>query len=212
MNEVNLKDKVVSYWNKEACGTSVTSAQKFSKDYFEEAITHVKNRLNLYGLSAEEVRVADAESLPYTDKFFDLVYSWGVIHHSPDTLRALEEIIRCTKIGGLIKLMIYNRRSLSVLYKYFRFALLKGNPFRTFSDILYHHQESIGTKAFTISEIKNIISKYPVEIKSINAKVTHYDLLRNQPLVFRFTAYVLACLFGFNKCGWFMTIELKKNL
>jgi len=180
-------------------------------DLSEEAVEHAKKRLNIYGLSAEEVRVADAENLPYPDNTFDLVYSWGVIHHTPDTIRALEEILRVTRIGGKIKIMVYNRRSLVALYKYLHFTLLRGKPFRSISWILYHHQESIGTKAFTIREVRNVLSKYPVCVKEICAKATKYDLLWNKPFLFRLGAYILACLFGFDRVGWFMTIELEKT-
>ena len=68
-------------------------AKAYGVDLTEEAVEHAKKRLDAYGLSAEEVRVADAENLPYPDNTFDLVYSWGVIHHTPDTIKALEEII-----------------------------------------------------------------------------------------------------------------------
>ncbi|MCH7868786.1 MAG: class I SAM-dependent methyltransferase [Myxococcales bacterium] len=30
---------------------------------------------------ASDLRVADAESLPFDDDSFDRVYSWGVLHH-----------------------------------------------------------------------------------------------------------------------------------
>ena len=44
-------------------------------DLTPEGIEHVKNRLELYGLKAEYLKVADAEAIPYPNDFFDLVYS-----------------------------------------------------------------------------------------------------------------------------------------
>src|SRR5439155_1111046 len=194
---------------KQACGTGVTSASKFSRQYFDdieehryrvepdifsfaqftrykgqrvlevgvgagtdflqwvragakaygidltqEGVDHVKHRLSVYGLHAEEVRVGDAENLPYRDEYFDLVYSYGVIHHSPDTIKALEEIIRCTKIGGTIKFMVYNKHSCNAFYQYLRFALFKGKPLTSISEVMFRHQESVGTKVYTIPEMK----------------------------------------------------------
>jgi ubiquinone/menaquinone biosynthesis C-methylase UbiE len=188
-----------------------SGAKAHGVDLTEEAITHVDHRLKQYGLSAEEIRVADAENLPYPDDYFDLIYSFGVIHHSPDTIRALEEIIRCTRLGGLIKIMVYNRRSLNALYLYLKYGLLAGKPFRSFSDVIYHHMESLGTKAFTIDEIKTILSNYPVRIRHIEAIATSYDLLWNKNRLSRFFAYILACLLGYHRCGWFLTFELQKT-
>ena len=265
MNENDLKQEIITYWNDQACGTTTAKSLKFTREYFEEieeyrytvepeifsfaqfsrfrdqkvlevgigagtdflqwvrsgakaygvditeeAVSHVEHRLEKYGLFAEDIRIADAENLPYPDDYFDLIYSFGVIHHSPDTIKALEEIIRCTRHGGLIKIMVYNRRSLNAFYFYLKYGLLSGKPFRSFSDVIYHHMESLGTKAFTMEEIRTIISKYPVKIKGIDAMVTSYDLLWNKPRLHRFLAYVLACLSGFHRCGWFLTFELRK--
>ncbi|MHC1684915.1 MAG: hypothetical protein AB6733_18570 [Clostridiaceae bacterium] len=143
----------------------------------EEAIAHVNNRLKIYGLSAEDVKVADTENLPY---------------------------------NGSIKVVIYNRHLLNSFYLYLKHGLFKGKPFLSFSNAIYHHMESIGTKAFTISELKSILSQYPVEIKSIQANATYYDLLKDHSAPVRFLAYILACICGFEKCGWFLTFELKK--
>ena len=41
-----------------------------------------------------------AARLEYPDEYFDRVYSWGVLHHSPDTPRALSEVWRVLKRGG----------------------------------------------------------------------------------------------------------------
>ncbi len=185
-------------------------ARAYGLDLTQEGVEYVKKRLEVYGLKAEEVRTADAENLPYSDNTFDLVYSWGVIHHTPNTIKALEEIIRVTRSGGKCKIMVYNRHSLSAFYKYLLWGVLRGKPFRSISWLLFHHQESIGTKAFTIREIKSILSKYPIKIINVRASITKYDLLWQSPLPFRFATYILSCLLGINRMGWFLTIEFDK--
>ena len=67
------------------------------------------------------------------------MYSWGVIHHSPDTEKAFSEIARVVRKGGTVKLMLYHRHSLVALYLWIRYALLRGRPWRSLSDVVYHH-------------------------------------------------------------------------
>ncbi len=186
-------------------------ADCYGVDLTEEAINHVNQRLSLYGLSATEVRVGDAEQLPYATDMFDLVYSWGVIHHSPNTQKSLEELIRVTKPGGTIKVMIYNSNSMYAFYCYLKHALLRGKPLRSIKKVLYHHQESPGTKAFTFHEVKRMLAQLPVNIKLLHAPVTKHDLLYYKSKPFQWLAYVLASLRGWNRAGWFMMIELEKK-
>jgi len=181
-------------------------------DLTEEAIAHVQHRLMLYNLTAQDIRVGDAENIPHASNQFDLVYSWGVIHHSPNTFKALQELIRVAKPGGTIKVMIYNRRSLFATYQYLRSALLKGKPFMSFTKVLYHHQESPGTQAFTFKEIQEFAALCPVEIKQITAPVTQHDLLYYKSWFAKALAYVFACLWGWETSGWFMMIELEKKV
>ncbi len=190
-----------------------SGAKAYGMDLTEEAIEHVRKRLDIYELLAEEVRVADVENIPYPDNTFDLVYSWGVIHHTPNTKRALEEIIRVTRTGGEIKIMVYNRRSLTALYKYLLFGLFRGKPFTSVSWIFHNYQESSGTKAFTLQEMRDILSRYPVRIIDIKTITTYHDLLRHKPYpgLLRAIVYMLACLRGFDKIGFFMTVNLEKN-
>ena len=178
-------------------------------DLTQEALDNTTKRLSLYGLQAAELQVADAENIPYSDNSFDLVYSWGVIHHSPDTQKCLEEIIRVTKPGGTIKIMVYNRYSFFALYQWLRAALLKGRPFQTLSTVLFNHQESKGTKAYTAGEIKKMASSYPVSINAIKTPVSQHDLLYYNP-VLRGLAKIVSGL-GFSNCGWFMMIDLTKK-
>jgi glycosyltransferase involved in cell wall biosynthesis/ubiquinone/menaquinone biosynthesis C-methylase UbiE len=54
----------------------------------------------------------DAESLPFDDRSFDLVYSNGVLHHTPNTRRVVQEIKRVLKPGGQVIVMMYAELSL----------------------------------------------------------------------------------------------------
>ncbi|MCE5252293.1 class I SAM-dependent methyltransferase [bacterium] len=186
-------------------------AEAYGLDLTEEAVEHVRNRLNVYGLEAKEIIVGDAENIPYPDNMFDLVYSWGVIHHSPDTIKALEEIIRVTRPGGKIKIMVYNRRSLITFFLYLHYGLFVKKPFRTISDILYHDIESIGTKAYTIQEFKNILARLPVQLKDISAKLRKVELKWIVPGYVRFLLRMVGFFMGHDKTGYFMTINLEKN-
>lgn len=183
----------------------------YGVDLTEEAINHVNHRLTINNLKAAEVTIGDAENLPYENNSFDLVYSWGVIHHSPDTFKSLEELVRVTKPGGTIKLMIYNRSSLYAFYQYLRHALLRGKPFKSFRNVLYYHQESLGTQAFTFKEAQKMIAQLPVTVNLMQAPITNHDLLYQKSKPFQWIAYICACLGGWKKRGWFMMIELEKK-
>ncbi len=185
-------------------------AKAYGIDITEEAVEHAKQRLSLFNLKAEEVKVSDAENIPYEDNTFDLVYSWGVIHHSPNTERALAEIIRVTVPQGRIKLMIYNRHSIYAFYKYLKYGFFRGRPFRSLKDIMFYHQESIATKAYSIKEIKKILENYPVRIINIYAPATNYDLKWGLPILLRAVSRVLAFVLGYEKIGWFIMIDLEK--
>ena len=67
----------------------------------EAAIDLARRNFDLNDLRGE-FRVADAENLDFTDQSFDLVYSHGVLHHTPDIQRAVAEIHRVLKPGGRI--------------------------------------------------------------------------------------------------------------
>jgi SAM-dependent methyltransferase len=79
-------------------------------DLTEASIDLVRKRFELEGLTAT-LRVADAEALPFGDASFDLVYSHGVLHHTPDTQGAINEAHRVLKPGGTALVMLYHKNS-----------------------------------------------------------------------------------------------------
>jgi ubiquinone/menaquinone biosynthesis C-methylase UbiE len=128
-------------------------AQVHGVDMTQQAVDLTIRRLRLERLSAE-LQVGDAEALPYATGTFDLVYSWGVIHHTADTPQAARELIRVAKSGGSVCAMLYHRRSLVALQCWLLHALLKGQPQRSLTDVISHHMESPGTKAFSLAEAR----------------------------------------------------------
>lgn len=83
-------------------------------DITDAAIAIIKERFALFAM-AGDFRVADAESLPFPDNTFDVGYSFGVLHHTPDTMRAIEELRRVLRPGGKAFVMLYNTLSLNWL-------------------------------------------------------------------------------------------------
>ena len=79
-------------------------------DLTEAAVSLARRNFELQGL-AGEFRTADAENLDFPDAAFDLVYSHGVLHHTPDTARAVGEVHRVLKPGGRAVVMLYHRDS-----------------------------------------------------------------------------------------------------
>ena len=180
-------------------------------DLTTEAIAHVERRLELYGLQAEEVRVADCEKLPFEDGRFDLVYSCGVIHHTPDTRRALDEIVRVCRPGGQVKVMVYHRHSMVSYVLWIKQALLKLRPWKSLSWCLYHHMESEGTKAYTAGEIAAWLEDHEVDDVKIYPYLTYYDLLGASRSFFRSAARVVSNLLGHHRVGWFLFVEFTKR-
>ena len=70
-----------------------------------------KENFRLRGLAGEFV-LHDAESLAFDDNTFDVVYSNGVLHHTPNTARVVREIHRVLKPGGRAIVMVYAESSL----------------------------------------------------------------------------------------------------
>ncbi|MEX2153550.1 MAG: class I SAM-dependent methyltransferase [Gemmatimonadaceae bacterium] len=185
-----------------------SGAEAHGVDLTEEGIAHTKTRLDAEQLSAASLRVGDAESLPHPDNHFDIVYSWGVIHHSPDTPRALGELIRVAKPGGTIKLMVYHLDSPVSWVKWALHGMWRGKGRRW---ALAHHLESPGTKAYTYEEIRRMCTVHPVHIKSLRAPLTYYDYLKVRGRAAQFFGHVLCGLLDSEHSGFFLQLELRKN-
>lgn len=145
-------------------------------DLTERAVEHTARRLAAFGLSSR-LAVGDAEQLDFPEEYFDRVYSWGVLHHSPDTPKAVLEVWRVLKRGGRASVMIYHKWSMVGFMLWIRYALLGLRPWLSLGDIYARYLESPGTKAYSISEARQLFSVF--DEVGVRIVLTHGDLLES---------------------------------
>jgi ubiquinone/menaquinone biosynthesis C-methylase UbiE len=87
-------------------------------DVSAQSIHIAKQRAELYGLRNINFYKANAEELADTVPVerYDLVYSFGVVHHTPHPQRVIEQIHRYIDRDSRLKIMVYHRRSWKVLW------------------------------------------------------------------------------------------------
>ncbi len=101
-------------------------------DLTARSIEISRHHFAVYGARGD-FAITDGETLPFADESFDVVYSNGVLHHTPDTAGAVREVHRVLRPGGQARVMLYHRGSLGywgeiiVRHGILRGELLRGN-------------------------------------------------------------------------------------
>jgi SAM-dependent methyltransferase len=110
-------------------GANVTAV-----DITPERVTSTAKKLGILDECTETgsgvAFLADAESLPFAADSFDIVYSNGVLHHSENTEKCIEEILRVLKPGGNAIVMLYNRDSVYYWTTLFIKGIIGGEIFK----------------------------------------------------------------------------------
>lgn len=261
----DIKGIIKGFWNKTPCGTRNISANKGTKEFFEEieraryelepfihkyaqfeewkgkrvleigcgvgtdfiqfcragadacavdfsinSINLTHKRLKSFGFNGKKIFVGDAENLPFPDNCFDLVYSWDVLHHTPNMEKALSEVCRVLKPSGKICIMLYHKYSLVALQLYLMYGVFSLKPFRHIDEIIANHLESLGTKAYTKSQARVLFKDF-IDLK-IETIVTRYDLRywRDKEKNDRFLPGWIGGLIP-NNLGWYLVIKGRKG-
>ena len=127
-------------------------------DITEQAVEMTRRRFKIFKLPGQILR-ADAERLPFADNSFNMVWSWGVIHHSASTERCLSEISRVLRGSGRLLLMVYYKRSI-VYYVHGGLlrGLLLGKLLRCSLDQIYAgSSDGFYARVFTKKEMKTLL-------------------------------------------------------
>ena len=131
-------------------------------DITEYAVKSTSERLRQLGLHAK-IYCMQAEQLEFPDHSFDFVWSWGVIHHSSDIRKILQEIKRVLRPGGTVITMVYHRNFLNyyLLGGFFRGVLL-GDLLKTKSvhKTIQRRTDGAIARYYSISEWRALASEY----------------------------------------------------
>jgi len=176
------------------------------------SVERARRRCELAGYQPD-LHVADAEHLPFPDNTFDVVYSYGVMHHSPDTAQCLREAWRVLKPGGEARIMVYHHPSLTGLMLWLRYGIFR----KSLRNTVYHYLESPGTKTYTRGEVRTLLRDF--EDLRLQQVFSPGDLLLNQPsprfqsgfyrLVWKIFPRTLVRKIG-NRWGLFLLVTGKK--
>ena len=141
-----------------------SSAREFvGIDITDYAVESTSKRLQHAGLRNATILQMDAENLTFEDNSFDFIWTWGVIHHSANTERVLQEMRRVLKPGGRAVVMVYNR---SFWLYYITIGLMhgvvKGDLLRTrsLSQTAQRHTDGALARYYRASEWRALASKY----------------------------------------------------
>jgi ubiquinone/menaquinone biosynthesis C-methylase UbiE len=165
-------------------------ARAIGVDLSAASIEQARRRCQSAGFDPD-LKVSDAEDLTLPDDMFDIVYSYGVLHHSADVPRCLREVWRVLRPGGQALIMLYAHPSLTGFMLWLRFGLFRGQSIR---QTVYERLESPGTKTFTVAEVRAMMERF--EDVTVQQVFSPGDLLLNKPSP-RFTG-------GFYRMIWLL--------
>ena len=165
-----------------------------------------KKGLDIFNLKGYVV-TADAENLPFKDNSFDLVYSFGVLHHTPDTQKAIDEIYRVLKTGGKCIIGLYHT-GIAYYYIMIIHGFLSGRIFyMTKEQILSRYYDNTPlSKIYSTREAKKFFRKFD----NIKIEYATFGGIRNNKY-FKWLWYtMLICPFLIRLLGSFIIIKAEK--
>ncbi|MAT38692.1 MAG: hypothetical protein CL946_03715 [Ectothiorhodospiraceae bacterium] len=152
-------------------------------DLTHAAMDHARRQIATagYSNSIPPMCTADAERLPFRNSHFDLIYSYGVLHHSPDTAKTIREAYRVLAPGGELKIMIYHHPCWTGFLLWLLHYAAKGRFHVSQRQAMYEHLESPGTKSYTVEEGKSLLRDAGFADVNAELNLGHGDLLTLKP-------------------------------
>ena len=185
-------------------------------DLSREHLRLTQRHLELEGLSTTAVH-GDMERMPFADASFDVVYSFGVLHHTDHMDRAVAEIRRVLRPGGCAIIGVYHRNSIffwlgTVLYNgichggFFKWgwrgtlARIEGGAGGDYIPTVHVLSRRSLRRLFRMFEISTLQS----------AGVMPDDFLHLQVIARRVPRATLERVFGF--FGWYLMVVARKDV
>jgi len=147
-------------------------AQVTAVDLSEESLGLARRRAAVFDL---EDRItfyrADAERLSEVvpEERYDLVYSFGVVHHTPHPAHVIREIRKYAGPGSVLKIMVYHRWSYKVLWILLRYG--KGAFWKLDELIARHSEAQTGcpvTYTYSRRSVRRLLEGFTVRTAAVD--------------------------------------------
>ena len=181
-------------------------------DLTPRSVEITRHRFALYDTRGAFM-IADGEHLPFASESFDVVYSNGVLHHTPDTAGAIREVQRVLRPGGTAKVMLYHRNSLTYWFEIVLRRGLLGGEFlrgRSAEEIMSRviefsdHDARPLVKVYSRKQARALFSQFR-DVKVDVEQLTREELRFLAPLISERRFKKLS-----TKVGWNVVITARK--
>jgi ubiquinone/menaquinone biosynthesis C-methylase UbiE len=135
-------------------------------DLGQNQIDLTKLNFKSRSLPIPNLNVGNAEDLDFEAEKFDYVYSFGVLHHTPNTQNAIDEIFRVLKSDGHATIMLYSRGWKHYLKRCFVQGIIRGKWFKYKSwQGVYNYASEVNgdsplTQVFTKKQVRNLFANF----------------------------------------------------
>ena len=150
------------------CGIGVDSIQLAKRGFRVTAVDLTENAIEIARQFAAargvdvDFRVGNAEVLAFPDASFDVVYSFGVLHHTPDIARSISEVRRVLRPGGTAYVMLYAEHSLvNLVHRVLRLPYESPRDRHDHCPVVYTFSRSEVGKLFSQFRQVSVHADYP---------------------------------------------------
>jgi ubiquinone/menaquinone biosynthesis C-methylase UbiE len=165
-----------------SCLFAKNGAKVTAVDITKQAIEITKLNAKVQGVKIKAMK-QDAENMTFKDASFDFVFSWGVLHHSENTIKAFREFKRVLKTGGRGLIMVYNKNSARYYINGLNWLILKGKIFQGYNlkSVQDFYTDGYYHRHFTPRELKRELEK--IGFRKVKISITHmgHKMLRRVP-------------------------------
>lgn len=189
-------------------------------DITPENIERTKTHLSFFEINGN-VLEADAEKLPFIEKTFDIVYSNGVLHHTPDMQKSFLEAYRVLKQDGEFYVILYHKNSIFYWLTLFLVdhILLLGFIKMNFKDRLSRIEFTTSgdlplVNVYSKKEVKNIAQESGFDVESIQIRKLVKEDMPSLPIINKLWKYIPQKVYDWigSYVGWYLIVKCTKKI
>jgi len=187
-------------------------------DITPENIERTKRHLEYYGYHPT-VLEGDAENLQFENESFDVVFSNGVLHHTPDIERSFTEAYRVLRQGGEFWIILYHKNSVFYWVKLFftdqvlKFGFLKRSLKERLSMIEYStSNEHPLVNVYSRRQLRKLLQDAGFSVKSMWVRKLVKEDLPEIYIVWRLWRFIpqgWLDVIG-RRFGWYVIVHARK--